>query len=296
MTQVLEVADKRVKLTNLDKVFWPEGGFTKGDLIDYYIKIAPLLLKYLQDRPVSMVPYPDGIRGHSFYQKNLPRKRPEWLQAVPLYSSGSKRDINWLVVKDLPSLIWLANRGSIEVHPWFSRYDTPDHPDYAVFDLDPAQGIDFEEILDLALIIRQILNELGLKSYPKTSGQQGLHVYLPLIRKYNYTRVRAFLERITELIIKEHPQLATASWHRNKREGRIYIDYRQNARGKTLAAPYSLRPTEVAGVSMPLTWDQIEDKAVRPEDFRLDNLFQFLQEKDPFEEVLSRKQELPEFF
>lgn len=294
MNKIL-VADIEVKLSNLDKVFWPKHGFTKGDMINYYIEVYPLIKNYLKDRPLSLKIYPDGINGKSFYQKNAPDYAPDWLTIIPIYSSHRKEAINWVMVNKLQDLIWVANSASIELHGWFSTIRDLERPNFAVFDLDPGINTGFEDTIEIALLIKKILDELKLISFIKTSGKSGLHIYIPLRPVYKYEKVKGFLKAIAEMVIKLKPELATIEWRKRERQGKIYIDYRQNSQSKTIPAPYSLRPTENATISTPLEWEELS-AGIKPEDFTLANIKDRLDEKgDLWSDLLKIHQKLPGF-
>lgn len=294
MNKIL-VADIEVKISNLDKVFWPKHGFTKGDMINYYIEIYPLIKNYLKDRPLSLKIYPDGINGKSFYQKNAPDYAPDWLTIIPIYSSHRKEAINWVMVNKLQDLIWVANSASIELHGWFSTIRDLERPNFAVFDLDPGINTGFEDTIEIALLIKKILDELKLISFIKTSGKSGLHIYIPLRPVYKYEKVKGFLKAIAEMVIKLKPELATIEWRKRERQGKIYIDYRQNSQSKTIPAPYSLRPTENATISTPLEWEELS-AGIKPEDFTLANIKDRLDEKgDLWSDLLKIHQKLPGF-
>ncbi|MDI3548224.1 MAG: bifunctional non-ous end joining protein LigD [Halanaerobiales bacterium] len=294
MNKIL-VADIEVKISNLDKVFWPKHGFTKGDMINYYIEVYPLIKNYLKDRPLSLKIYPDGINGKSFYQKNAPDYAPDWLTIIPIYSSHRKEAINWVMVNKLQDLIWVANSASIELHGWFSTTRDLERPNFAVFDLDPGINTGFEDTIEIALLIKKILDELKLISFIKTSGKSGLHIYIPLRPVYKYEKVKGFLKAIAEMVIKLKPELATIEWRKRERQGKIYIDYRQNSRSKTIPAPYSLRPTENATISTPLEWEELS-AGIKPEDFTLANIKDRLDEKgDLWSDLLKIHQKLPGF-
>jgi len=293
---VLKVTDTEVKLSNLNKVFWPDQGYTKGDIINYYIEVYPLIKDYLQNRPLSLKIYPDGIYGKSFYQKNAPDHAPDWLTRFPIYSTHRMEAINWVIVNKLQDLIWVANSASIELHGWFSAINNLDKPDFAVFDLDPSTDTGIKETAEIAFSIKKIIDQLKLVSFVKSSGKSGLHIYLPLKPVYSYSIVKNFLKAIADLVIKERPELATVEWRKNKRQGKVYIDYRQNGRSRTIPAPYSLRPTREATFSAPLDWGEITAD-LRPESFTLKTIQKRLEEKgDLWSNLFKIQQYLPGFF
>lgn len=258
--------DRHVRLTNIDKPFFVDG-YTKGDLISYYAAIAPLLLPHLRDRAIVLARFPDGADGDWFYEKQAPSHAPEWLPTAPLWSRHRGDDIDFVTAPDVESLMWIANLGAIEIHPWLSRIITPAEPDFAIFDLDPAEGADWNQVVAVAEVIRVALDRLGLAGYPKTSGATGLHIYVPLDPVHPYERVRAFVETVGRLVVGADATLATMEWDIPKRKGKVFIDHNQNVRGKTIASVYSVRPRPGAPVSTPLLWDEVGE--IAPADFTI---------------------------
>ena len=246
------------KVTHRDKVFWPDQGYTKGDLIDYYRQISHLILPYLVKRPESLNRHPNGIGGKSFFQKDL-TSHPEWIETVALHSESGDKEIHWMMCNDIDSLIYMANLGCIEINPWHSRIDSLEHPDYCLIDLD-AKTCPFEAVVTVALETKSLLDELGIPSYPKTSGKTGMHICIPLDNNYNYEQSRQFAEILTGIIQKRNPKLTSVVRTPSKRKGKIYLDFMQNRAGQTMAAPYSLRPVKGATVSTPLDWDEVNHK------------------------------------
>ncbi|MFW5998901.1 MAG: non-homologous end-joining DNA ligase [Bacillota bacterium] len=294
----LTVNNNKVKLTNLDKVLWPEQNYTKKDLIKYYIDIYPLLKDYLKNRPLSLKIYPDGIKGKYFFQKNCPDYAPEWLSKFKIYSRNNKKSITWIIVNKLSDLVWIANKASIELHGWFSTTEHLDKPDFAVFDLDPGNNSTFSDTVETALLIKKMLDELELKSFVKTSGKTGLHIFIPVDPVFSYKEIQNFLKSLAQIIINYKPDLATIKWRKEKRLGKVYIDYRQNGRGKTIPAPYSLRPTSEATVSTPLKWSELYNDInhIKPENFNLSSIFSRIDKYDNlWNNILSIKQKLPDF-
>lgn len=287
--QVVEIGGRRLTVSNLAKVLWPEDGYTKGNLIDYYLRVSPFLLPHLQGRPLVVTRYPDGIHGESFYQKDLPEHAPPWIKVFP--HQGEERLIQYVLCEDVATLAWMSNQACLELHPWLSRCSNPDHPDLAVFDIDPAPPATYQQVVEVALLIKEALAHLGLTVYPKTSGATGLHLYLPIKPEHPYPVVRRFVEEVARLLNRLHPRRITLERPVSKRTGKVYIDYLQNVRGKTLAAPYSLRPLPGAPVSTPLTWAEVEK--VEPASFTITTIPGRLEQKgDPFEPVLSCRQDL----
>lgn len=244
----------RLELTNLDKVFWPGEGYTKGDLIDYLVRVAPFLLPHLRNRPLNLTRYPDGIDGKNFYQKDVPESAPEWVSTVRI--AHTDHEVNYCLADSPATLAWLGQWGCIEIHPWLSRVDDLDHPDYAVFDLDPSPPAGFAQAVEIGFVVRRTLSEFGLRCYPKTSGATGLHIYLPMTRRYTYKEVETFVGRVADVIHRVLPDRTTRERRVAARRG-IYIDHLQNIKGKTLASVYSPRPHPGAPVSTPVGWEEL---------------------------------------
>jgi bifunctional non-homologous end joining protein LigD len=267
---ILKFGDREVRLTNLRKPFWKKLGITKRDLLQYYADVSPWLLPHLKDRAMVMKRYPNGAEGDFFYMKRAPSPRPEWIEICEI-DHGSAGVINFPIVQDLPTLLWLINLGCIDLNQWYARCDDTDRPDYLHFDLDPGPGAHFDRIREVALRVRDILGALKIPSYAKTTGSKGIHVYAPIRRGPTQKDVWTFTKAVALQLESQHPQLITAEYRKAKRpHGRVLVDYNQNAWGRTLASIYSVRPTAVASVSMPVTWEEVE-QGVRIEDFRIDN-------------------------
>lgn len=281
---------QEVKLTNVERVLWPEEGYTKGDLLEYYAAVFPYISPHLKNRPLVFNRYPKGIKEKSFYQKNAPKYLPEWIDTFAwVGSSGNIK--NYILVKAPPDLIWLANQACIEIHPWLSQIKTIHNPDFVVFDLDPAPENSYQEIVIVARLVKNLFDKLGLRGYLKTSGSMGLHIYLPLLNRYTYSEVRDFGQAIGQLICQVVPDIATINRSIEDRGNRIYIDYLQNGLGKTVCAPYSVRPRSKATVSTPLKWEELE--IIHPEMFTIKTLPERLTGMgDLFKEVLTDRQEL----
>ena len=287
----INVNGQSVELSNIDKVLFPKVNIKKGDLIDYYIKYSPYILKWLRDRPFTMVPFPDGIEGKSFYQKRRPDNAPEYLKSVTL-PSKRKESLEWCLVNNLPSLIYIVNRACIEMHAWFSRLPELDKPDVAIFDLDPSGNTDYLDAVKAAKLIRIILEEYKLKSFPKTSGATGLHIVIP-IEPTPFDVVQRFLTKVCMMVEKADPEHFTTQRIINKRGDKVYLDAVQNARGKTIPSPYSVRPTPQATVSTPITWEEVES-SIDPTSFRIDTIDKRINELgDLFEPVYELHQKLP---
>lgn len=283
-----------VPLTSLDRVYFPAAKLTKGDLVRYYYEVSEYILPYLKDRPLIMKRYPAGIRGLSFHQHDV-NEAPNFVRTVPLeVEDGGGHTVDYVVGDTVPTLLYMANLGAIERHPWHSRTRNLDRPDWFVFDLDPGDGVRFETICEVASTTRKILEQLGLKSYPKTSGSRGIHIYVPIKAAYEYEEIADFAARVAALIAAQHPDAATVERSKSKRGKRtIYVDHMQNARGKSVVAPYSVRPREGAPVSAPLTWREVEAKRITPQDFTIENVLARVRTKgDLFRDVLANKQAL----
>jgi bifunctional non-homologous end joining protein LigD len=268
---ILDAGGQRVKLTNLRKIFWPEQGFTKGDLLQYYADMAPVLLPHLQDRAMVMKRYPHGIHGKFFFMKRTPSPKPEWLQTCSIeHASGNI--IDFPMIQDLAGILWVVNLGCIDLNQWYVRCDDVHRPDYLHFDLDPVEGAAFQQVCETALILHQSLDLLKIPNYAKTTGSKGIHVYVPIMRGTLQKEVWTFSKSLALELAAKHPELITAEYRVAKRpHGRVLVDYNQNAWGRTLASVYSVRPKPGAPVSTPVTWEEIE-KGIRLEDFRLDNV------------------------
>src|SRR6478735_6053028 len=250
----VEVEGKRVKLTNLDKPFWPD--ITKGDLIQYYVDVAQWLLPHLRDRGMVMKRYPHGAAGDFFFMKRAPTPRPDWIETVSI-DHGSAGVIDFPIVQDVASLMWCINLGCIDLNQWYARKDDPDRPDYVHFDLDPGDA-PFAAVRETALILDETLRGLGMPTFAKTSGSKGVHVYVPIVRGPEQHEVWTFAKTVSTEVAKRYPKLMTAVYVRAKRPpGRVLVDYNQNRWGATLASIYSVRPTPEASVSTPITWKEL---------------------------------------
>jgi bifunctional non-homologous end joining protein LigD len=294
----VRVAGKVVHLTNLDRVYWPEEGYTKGDLVRYYHEIAKYILPYLKDRPLIMKRYPSGIRGPFFHQHDV-NEAPEFARTVALeVEDGGGHEVDYLVGTGEPTLLYMANLGAIERHPWHSRVEDLERPDWFVFDMDPGEGVEFETICDVALATRDVLERLGLESYPKTSGSRGLHVYVPVRPEYTYEQIAELAEQVATVVAREHGDVATIERSKRKRgAGVIYVDHMQNARGKSVVAPYSVRPKPGATVSAPLEWKEVERRKIKTADFHIRNMRARVERKgDLFAAVLKKRQRLEGVF
>ncbi len=287
---------KRVlKLTNLDKPFWPEEEITKGDLLAYYRAVAPVLLPHLKNRPFTMKRYPDGWEGKHFFQKDAPKHMPEWIPTRAYRStsreSREKRTISYPLVNDELALLWMVNMGCIDMNTWYSRVDRPERPDFVLFDLDPSPDVGFPETVEVALLVKAVLDGIGLSGFAKTSGADGMHVLVPIDRRSTYEDTRGFAEIVARALVSTHRDLVTTQWAKSKRRG-VLIDANQNGEGKTIASVYSVRPKEGAPVSTPLRWDEVTP-SLDPSAFTMNAVLERIERHgDLFAGVLTGKQSL----
>jgi bifunctional non-homologous end joining protein LigD len=288
--------ERTVRLSNLDKPYWPEEGITKGDLLRYYRDVASTLLPHLRDRPFTMKRYPDGWQGRPFFRKDVTNYAPGWVKRVAVrVTSREQRQHNRMievpVVNDELALLWMVNTGCIECHTWYSRIDRLERPDRVVFDLDPSDDIGFAETAQVALLVKRALDALGLASFPKTSGALGLHVLVPIERRHTYDDTRRFATEVARAIAGTHADVATTEWSKAKRRG-VLIDASQNAQGKTIASVYSVRPMPRATVSTPLHWEEVNER-LDPSIYTMEAVLDRLDRQgDLFEGVLKTKQRL----
>ena len=282
---------RKIKFTNLDKVFWPENGYTKGDLIRYYEQVADALLPYLYERPCHMLRYPDGIHGKAFYQKDAPSHIPDWVETEPVASGSKGEVVRYIVCNDRDTLLVMANLASIDIHPWFSRRHSLDTPDWAVFDLDP-DGSPFPDVVKIARTLGKVLRGIGLRPYLKTSGATGLHIYVPVQPNYTYEHTKQFCEAVSIHVAKEHDDIATVERVVSRRHGKVYIDFLQNRKGQTIVPAYVVRPRPKAPVSTPLDWDEL-DLDLDPTVFNIKTILPRLAKLgDLFQGTLRDRQEL----
>lgn len=292
MKAIVTINNNQVPIKNPDKTFWPEDGFTKADIMQYYALVWPALAPHLHNRPVSLVRYPEGIDGNFFYQKDI-ADPPDWVMTIPIQSE--ERLINYAMINNLETLVWSVNLGCIEVHPWLSASVSLDSPTYLIFDLDPMPPASFAEAVKVALLVKLLLKELALQAFPKISGATGIHIYLPLQAGYSFLQTGNFVKKIGELIIATNPDLATNERKVANRSGKVYIDHLQNRRGKTIASVYSICPFSGAPVSMPVSWEELPD--VHPAMFNVRTAPQRLQKVgDLFRPLFNLRQKLPESF
>jgi bifunctional non-homologous end joining protein LigD len=278
----------KVEFTNLDKILFPKLQITKAQVIEYFIKTAPKMLDILENRPVVLTRFPNGIDKEGFYEKDAPQGTPRWVRTVKIYSETAKRDVNYVLCNDLDTLIWLANLAAIEIHMPLSKADSREKPDFVFFDIDPEPPASFEEAAKVALLLKEKLDKLELKSYVKTSGKKGLHVLIPIQPEYTFRETRAFVHKIGQQLAKEH-EIVVSEFSETKKPSKVFVDYLQNSHGRTMVCPYSLRVTPEATVSTPLEWNEVR-KGIKPTEF---NIFSVTKrEKDPWKGILENKQRL----
>ena len=276
----------RVALTNQDKLFFPADGVTKGDLFAYYQAVAPVVVPHLKDRPFTMLRYPDGIEGKSFFQKDAPDHAPDWIRTF------RHEGIRYALVNDVDSLLWMINMGCIDLHPWLARCDRPDRPDLVMFDLDPADGVPYSAVVEVALLVREALDALGLESVPRTSGGKGMHVLVPIERRRTHEEARGFVYAVARALARRHPEQITTKWRRAERHG-VLIDGNQNGLGRTTAGAYSVRPRPGATVATPLSWDELTPQ-LDPRAFTMEAVMERVSRLgDVASPLLGRRQRLP---
>jgi len=291
----LEVEGRDLSVSNLDKVYYPKTGFTKGELIDYYVKISPVLLPHLKNRPLSLKRYPEGVEGFFFYEKRCPAHKPKWMKTLRV----AKKDgghINYCATNDLPSLVWLANLANLEFHTFLHKAPALMRPTALAFDLDPGAPADILQCCQVGLWVKEIFDGLGLESFPKTSGSKGLQVYVPLNTPVTYERTKAFARRLAELLEEKHPDLVLSKMERKLRKGKVFVDWSQNDDKKTTVTVYSLRAKERPTASTPLTWAEVKKavKAKKKLSFEAGEVLKRVAKLgDLFEPVLTLKQKLP---
>lgn len=294
----VEIEGRTLELSNLDKVLWPKAKFTKAHVIDYYTKVAPVLLPHLEGRALTLKRYPDGVDGPFFYEKSCPAHRPAWVHTAGVYSETRGEDINFCVVDDLPTLVWAANLADLELHTYLSRVEDPQTPTAMVFDLDPGPGTDIVDCAEVALLIRDMLKDLGLASFAKTSGSKGMQFYVPLNTPASFDDTKPLARALGEIVEREQPDKVTTNMKKSEREGRVFVDWSQNDDHKTTVCAYSLRAKDHPTVSTPLTWREVETLA-RGRDPTVarflprDVLARIEKHGDLFEGVLTLKQALP---
>jgi bifunctional non-homologous end joining protein LigD len=294
----LIVEDRKIQVSNLDKVLYPKVGFTKGQVIDYYIRAAPVLLSHLRDRPLTMKRYPNGVEGEFFYEKNCPSHRPKWVKTAKVWSESNDRMMNYCLVQDLPTLVWAANLADLELHTSLSRKNNIERPSMMVFDLDPGATADIVQCCQVGLWLRDLLAGMKLKSFAKTSGSKGLQVYVPLNTAVIYDQTKDLSRALAQHLEAEHVGLVTSNMSKAVRKGKVFVDWSQNDEHKTTICVYSLRAREEPTVSTPVTWDEVENclkkKKAELLKFRSDQVLARVEKLgDLFELVEKLKQKLP---
>jgi bifunctional non-homologous end joining protein LigD len=278
----------KVVFSNLDKVLFPKTGITKGLVVKYYIKMAPRMLGMLAERAIVLTRYPDGVDEKGFYEKNAPQGTPKWVKTAKIHSETAKRDLNYVLVDDVDTLIWLGNLAALEIHMPLSRIDDRETPDLVLFDIDPEPPAEFDDGVAVALLLKDKLDQLGLLSFIKTSGKKGLHIVVPIVREYSFRFTREFAHVVGRYLAKEL-EIAVSEFSDTKTPGKVFVDYTQNSHGRTMVIPYGLRAMPDATVSTPLEWDEVE-KGLKPESL---NLFTVVKrKKDPWKEILNNRQKL----
>ena len=277
----------KVNLTNLDKILFPEAQVSKGQFIEYCIRMAPKMLPVMKDRPLVLTRYPDGIKGekYGFFEKNAPMGTPQWVKTKTIYSSASKRDVHYIVCNDLDTLIWLANLATLEIHMPFSTIDKLDKPDMLFFDVDPEPPATLSDAAEVSLQLKDKLIDLGLTPFVKTSGKKGLHVVIPIVPEHDFKEARAFVHEIGIELAKDN-EIVVSEFKDTKKPGKVFADYLQNSPMRTMVVPYSLRPTTEATVSTPLEWNEVK-KGINPSDF---NIFNVVTRKDdPWRNIFEKR-------
>jgi bifunctional non-homologous end joining protein LigD len=273
---------RELRLSNLDKVYWPEDGLTKGDLLTYYFNVSPVMLPHLLERPLTLKRMPNGIHSPFFYEKNAPAHTPEWMPIVPVRSEG--KVIRYLSVADVAHMLWVANLGCIEFHPLHARGGDQAHPSYAFFDLDPFEPAGWDEVRHVASLIKVVLDRLQIESYPKTSGATGMQIMVPLDGSHGYDEVRAFIGGVAELVHAADPETTTMEWEVSRRAGKVFLDVNMNREGANIAAAYSVRPEAGATTSTPFEWSELDD--IEPGLFNMATMMARIDSAgDPFTEV-----------
>jgi bifunctional non-homologous end joining protein LigD len=294
----LIVEDRKIQVSNLNKVLYPKMAFTKGEVIDYYIRVSPVLLRHLKDRPLTMKRYPDGVEGEFFYEKNCPEHRPKWVQTAKVWSESNNRMMNYCLVQDLPTLVWAANLADLELHTSLSRKENINRPTMMVFDLDPGAPADIVQCSQVGLWLRDLLSEMKLKSFAKTSGSKGLQIYVPLNKLVTYDQTKDLSRALAQHLEREHIDLVTSNMSKAARKGKVFVDWSQNDEHKTTICVYSLRAREEPTVSTPVAWSEVENCLKKRNadllKFRSDQVLARLDKLgDLFEPVEKLKQKLP---
>jgi len=296
--ETLNIGGRQVPVSHLDKIFYPSVAFTKAQVIDYYIRISPVLLPHLKDRPLTLKRYPDGVAGGFFYEKRCPPYRPDWVETAPVWSDRNETEIHYCLANNLPSIVWAANLGDLELHTFLAKADAVDRPTMMVFDLDPGAPADVVSCAQVSLWLKEKLDALKLESFAKTSGSKGLQLYVPLNTPVTYDQTKTLSHQLAEELEHEHPELVLSKMARNLRAGKVFVDWSQNDRHKTTVCAYSLRAKERPTVSTPVEWDEVKSALKKKNAARLafvsdDVLKRVEKNGDLFEPLLKLKQKLP---
>jgi bifunctional non-homologous end joining protein LigD len=296
--QTLNVSGRKVPVSNLGKVFYPSVGFTKAQVIDYYIRISPVLLPHLKDRPLTLKRYPEGVNGGFFYEKRCPPYRPEWVKTAPVWSDRNETEIHYCLANNLPSIVWAANLGDLELHTFLAKANDVERPTMMVFDLDPGAPADIVSCAQVGFWLKEKLDALKLKSFPKTSGSKGLQIYVPLNTPVSYDQTKELSHQLAEKLEREHPKEVVSKMAKNLRKGKVFVDWSQNDRHKTTVCAYSLRAKERPTVSTPVDWDEVKSALKKKDAKRLsfvsdEVLKRVEKDGDLFEPLLKLKQKLP---
>jgi len=296
---IVEVEGRKLKLTNLDKVLYPATGFTKGQVVDFFVRIAPVLVSHLAGRALTMKRYPEGVDHEYFFEKNAPMHRPDWVKTAPIWSESNHRTIHFILANDLPTLVWIANLASLELHPSLSLATDIQTPTMIVFDLDPGPPANIVQCAQVGLWVREIFDHFGLQSFPKTSGSKGMQIYVPLNSKTSYEQTKSLAHALARLLEHEHPELVVSDMKKAVRANKVFVDWSQNDEHKTTISVYSLRARERPTVSTPITWDEVEQALKKKDAERLvfeaaDVLARVEKMGDLFEPLLRLKQKLPQ--
>jgi len=306
MRETIKIQGKSLELSNLDKILWPKLKISKGEMIEYYISIAPYILPHLKNRPLSMKRFPDGVAGEFFFEKNAPKFTPKWVKTIPVKSEDGKparhasqlagvagRITNYILVNNLPTLIWVANLACIEFHTWLSATPKLNHPGTVLFDLDPTEKGTFKDAAEAALLIKKILEDLGILSFAKTSGMRGLHIQVPIKQNVSFELARTFVRLIGDVLDKRYPRLITMEERKVEREktGKVFVDWTQNSKAATAIVPYSLRASNIATVACPVAWEEVK-KGIEPGMFSLREIEKRLKKTDDVWKNYNRKFDL----
>jgi bifunctional non-homologous end joining protein LigD len=296
--ETLNISGRQVPVSHLDKIFYPSVSFTKAQVIDYYIRISPVLLPHLKDRPLTLKRYPDGVAGGFFYEKRCPPYRPDWVKTAPVWSDRNETEIHYCLANDLPSIVWAANLGDLELHTFLAKADAVDRPTMMVFDLDPGAPADIINCAQVGLWLKEKLDALKLKNFPKTSGSKGLQIYVPLNTPVTYDQTKTLSHQLAEQLEREHPELILSKMAKDLRKGKVFVDWSQNDRHKTTVCAYSLRAKERPTVSTPVDWDEVKSALKKKDPKRLtflsdEVLKRVEKDADLFAPLLKLKQKLP---